>query len=260
MSLLTPYIKTLAHSPNYSCPPPDLINNEEQYKVEQIRNHQLHRCSRMLQYLIKWRGYPESDNTWEPADQVYAPDLLREYHKCQPLESIKGKQKPPAKAAIRILTPSKLPTIASQWPSLLPCSQSSSPVTLNLSQSSSPTSLSTPPCTPTPYPPTRSPSPGPSMTSRPTPFGMGPSHLTWSRTSLLDTRTSHPPSYGHLLQASLPPYTRERRYTTARLTTSDNTLQMSDTGRLAEGARELPGRRMRVRDPQVWWNGLGLGW
>ena len=35
-SLLTPYIKTPAHSPNYSHPPPDLINDEEQYEVEQI--------------------------------------------------------------------------------------------------------------------------------------------------------------------------------------------------------------------------------
>ena len=125
-SLLTPYVKTHAHSPNYSHPPPDLINDEEQYEVEQIRNHQLHGCTRMLQYLIKWQGYPESDNTWEPANQVHALDLLWEYHKRQPLESIKGKQKPLAKTTIHILTLSKLSTIASQWPSLLPCSQSSS--------------------------------------------------------------------------------------------------------------------------------------
>ena len=76
-SLLTLYIKTHAHGPNYSQPPPNLIDDEEQYKVEQIRNHQHHRCSRMLQYLIKWQGYPKSDNTWEPADQVHAPDLLQ---------------------------------------------------------------------------------------------------------------------------------------------------------------------------------------
>ena len=226
-SLLTPYVKTLAHSPNYSCPPPDLINDEEQYEVEQIRNHQLHRCSRMLQYLIKWWGYPESDNTWEPADQVYALDLFWEYYKCQPLKNIKGKQKPLAKTAIRILSLSKPFIIASQWPSLLPRSQSSSPDTSNLSRSSSLTSLLTLPHTPTPYPPTRSPSPGPSMTSRPMPFGMGPSHLAQSRTSSLDMRTLHLPSYRHLSLVSPPPYSRERRYTIVRLTTSDNTLWMS---------------------------------
>ena len=81
ISLLTPYVKTHAHRLNYSCPPPDLINDEEQYEVEQIRNHQHHGWSRTLQYLIKWWGYPKSDHTWEPADQVYALDLLQEYHK-----------------------------------------------------------------------------------------------------------------------------------------------------------------------------------
>ena len=111
-SLLTPYIETYAHGLNYSQPPPDLINDEEQYKVEQIRNHQNHGHSRMLQYLIKWQGYPESDNTWEPADQVYTPDLLWEYHKCQPLESLKGKQKPLAKTTIRTISPVKSSTIA----------------------------------------------------------------------------------------------------------------------------------------------------
>ena len=181
----------------------------------------------MFQYLIKWWGYPESDNTWEPADQVYAPDFLQGYHKHWPLESIKGKQKPLAKATIHTITSSKSPTIASQWPSLQPHYQSSSQATLNMSQSLSLISLSTPPHTLTLYPPTRSPSPGPSTTSRPTPFGMGPSCLTWSRTSLLDTRTSCQPSYGHLSQVSPPPYNRERRSTIARLTTLENTLQMS---------------------------------
>ena len=44
------------------------------------------------------------------------------------------------------------------------------------------------------------------------PFGTGPSCLAQSRTSSLGTRTSHPPSYGHLLQALPPPYTREEVY------------------------------------------------
>ena len=69
--------------------------------------------------------------------------------------------------------------------------------------------------------------PRPSMTSRPTPFGTGPSCLTQSRTSSPDTRTSHLPSYGHLSLVLPPPYSRERRYTTARLTTLDNTLWTS---------------------------------
>ena len=80
-SLLSPYHKTKAHGPNYSRPPPDLIRGEEFFEVEQIQNHQCHRWLRTLQYLIKWKGSPESNNTWELADLVLTPDLLREYHK-----------------------------------------------------------------------------------------------------------------------------------------------------------------------------------
>ena len=91
-SLLSPYHKTKAHGPNYSRPPPDLIDGEEFFEVEQICNHQCHRQLRMLQYLIKWKGSLESDNTWEPADLVLTPDLLKQYHKNRPLSWIKVNQ------------------------------------------------------------------------------------------------------------------------------------------------------------------------
>src|SRR5487761_659493 len=38
-SLLTPYIETDSHGPNFSRPPPDLIKGEAEYEVENIRNH-----------------------------------------------------------------------------------------------------------------------------------------------------------------------------------------------------------------------------
>jgi hypothetical protein len=66
--LLLPYHETHAHGPNFSRPPPDLIDGEEEYEVERVVNHRHHGRNRMLQYFIKWKGYPESDNTWEPAD------------------------------------------------------------------------------------------------------------------------------------------------------------------------------------------------
>ena len=79
-SLLLPYCETTAHGPNYSRPPPDLIEGEEEYKVEKVINHWHSGRARTLQYLIKWKGYPEADNTWEPADQVHAPHLIKAYH------------------------------------------------------------------------------------------------------------------------------------------------------------------------------------
>jgi hypothetical protein len=63
VSLLTPYIKTIEYNENYSRPPRNLMGEEEQYKVKTIRSHQHHRKRKQLQYLIKWKGYSESDNT-----------------------------------------------------------------------------------------------------------------------------------------------------------------------------------------------------
>ena len=63
-SLLTPYIETDSHGPNYSRPPPDLISGEVKYEVKQIRSHRRHGRRKQLQYLLKWKGYLESNNTW----------------------------------------------------------------------------------------------------------------------------------------------------------------------------------------------------
>jgi hypothetical protein len=64
-SLLSPYQETTAHGPNFSRPPPELIDGEEEYQVERILEHRYHGHAKVLQYLIKWANYPEADNTWE---------------------------------------------------------------------------------------------------------------------------------------------------------------------------------------------------
>src|SRR5712672_2835550 len=85
-SLLTPYHETEAYGPNFIKPPPELIDGEEEYEVEAILNHRSHGRRKQLQYLIKWKGYPHSDNTWEPSENVHADDLIKAYHKWRPLE------------------------------------------------------------------------------------------------------------------------------------------------------------------------------
>ncbi len=71
-SLLSSYCETNTHGPNYSRPSPDLIEGEEEYEVKRVINYQCSGRARTLQYLIKWVGYLEVDNTWEPADQIHA--------------------------------------------------------------------------------------------------------------------------------------------------------------------------------------------
>jgi hypothetical protein len=64
-SLLKPYCKTKEHSPNYEKPAPEIVNNEEgHYKIEAILMAQPMRNKRSTQYLIKWKGYPTSENLW----------------------------------------------------------------------------------------------------------------------------------------------------------------------------------------------------
>ena len=89
-SLLSSYHETTTHGPNFSRPPPELIDGEEEYEVECIANHWHHGRSKKLQYLIKWLNYPEADSTWEPADQVHAPKLIKAYHRHTPLSKIKA--------------------------------------------------------------------------------------------------------------------------------------------------------------------------
>src|SRR5258708_39165432 len=101
-SLLSPYHETNAHGPNYSRPPPDLIEGEEEYEVERIINHRCTGRARTLQYLVKWIGYLEVDNTWEPADQVHTPQLTNAYHQQHPLEDKKGQVV--ARKIIRLLS------------------------------------------------------------------------------------------------------------------------------------------------------------
>ncbi|KAF3330306.1 Chromo domain protein LHP1 [Carex littledalei] len=52
--------------------------SEEFYEVEAIRKKRNH--NGQLQYLIKWSNYPETDNTWEPYDNIkYCTDMLEAF-------------------------------------------------------------------------------------------------------------------------------------------------------------------------------------
>lgn len=64
-------------------PPPEIKDSEAEYEVEAIREHRMKKWRNKLykQYLVKWKGYPEYENTWEWIDslQKSAPDIIEEY-------------------------------------------------------------------------------------------------------------------------------------------------------------------------------------
>ncbi len=79
IDLLTPYHETNLHGSNYSRPAPDLVDNEEEYKVEKVLDSRQFGKTRKKQYLIKWKGYPDSDNEWVDKRDVHAPEAIREF-------------------------------------------------------------------------------------------------------------------------------------------------------------------------------------
>ena len=62
--LLSPYRKTQEHGPGFSKPPPETVEGEEEFEVEAVTGHR--KRGKGYQYLVKWKGYPTADNSWEP--------------------------------------------------------------------------------------------------------------------------------------------------------------------------------------------------
>ena len=77
MDLLIPYHETQEHGVNYPQPAPELIDGEEEYEVEEIIDECINRRKR--QYLVKWTGYPASENSWVNAKDLHSPELLEEF-------------------------------------------------------------------------------------------------------------------------------------------------------------------------------------
>ena len=78
VSLLTPYHENETHGPNFTRPTPDLIDNKEEYEIETIVSHR--RKGNQWQFLVKWKGYPTSDNSWETEENLeHSEETLNEY-------------------------------------------------------------------------------------------------------------------------------------------------------------------------------------
>jgi transposase InsO family protein len=63
-------------------PMPVTLNDDSllpEYEVEKILEHRMRKGQK--EYFVKWKGWPESYNGWEPEEHLEgAPDVLREYH------------------------------------------------------------------------------------------------------------------------------------------------------------------------------------
>jgi hypothetical protein len=86
VSLLKPYRVDdgqFTGRPQINRPPPEIIDGEEEWEVERILDHRTRRVGRgtVVEYLVKWLGYPDSDNSWVPSGDVHAATLVKEYQR-----------------------------------------------------------------------------------------------------------------------------------------------------------------------------------
>ena len=127
VSKLEPYQED-PDKPNFSLPPPDIIEGEPEWEVEDILASKM--FHNKLRYLVKWKGWPSSDNSWEPRENLEnSPELLEEFHKkhtnAPTMRKVvrKGRKK---RYGIKVLTEGGLPvqemppdeTNVDYWPGL----------------------------------------------------------------------------------------------------------------------------------------------
>jgi len=79
VSLLDRYIESDIPTRVQPPPQPIIIDNQVEFEAEEVLDSKVMR--KRLFYLVKWKGYPVSDNSWEPAFHLTnARDLVDSFH------------------------------------------------------------------------------------------------------------------------------------------------------------------------------------
>ena len=81
--LLTPYRETPFHGEKYQRPPAELVQGQEEYKVEAVLDKRHYGRKKKCQYLVKWKGYPDSDNEWVDHTDMHTPEAIKEYEQAR---------------------------------------------------------------------------------------------------------------------------------------------------------------------------------
>ena len=76
----------LASDPERHPPPPEpvQVDGEVEYNVEAILKHRKHRG--VWQWLVKWRGHPGHETSWEPFENLEGNEFHTEYLRKHPVQ------------------------------------------------------------------------------------------------------------------------------------------------------------------------------